>query len=496
MKLSFIIEAVDKASQNMKKITGNVRDLGQRGMGPLARATEMANRRTRGFGRGFSGRLAVMTASAARFAGRAGLMAIERSARAAGRGVMWMVGKAGGLALQGAKWAAAGAGVLGGFFTAGVIGLASQFEQFQVILENTEGSSDRARKAMSWVKDFAETTPYEIDKVMEAFVQLRAYGMDPMNGTMRSLGNMASGMGLDILQAVEMMADAQTGEFERLKTFGIRASKEGEQATFTYVKNGKEIRKTVAMNATAINKAIRDIADDNFAGMMDRQSRTLLGLWRNLKDKFANFQLDIADAGFFDVVKGKLKKLLDWVNELSKNGSLKQWAENISDWMSIAFEKASDFVEKVDWKAVARGAGSIVSTIVGLVEWIGRAQSAYQRFSRQVERRDLQATIDGWFHTEDAKRKARWRMIELDGEEAKENYYSRKNAARGPLLKQPPASRSPKSSSSSQIGGKAEVTVKVEAAAGSKARVTRISSNRPDLTVSAAYRGRAMAGIA
>src|SRR3546814_7160434 len=64
----------------------------------------------------------------------------------------------------------------------------------------------------------------------------------------------------------------------------------------------------LAMNAAAINKAIRDIADDRFSGMMDRQSRTIKGLWSNLLDMLANFQLDVADRGFFDVVKGKVQQ--------------------------------------------------------------------------------------------------------------------------------------------------------------------------------------------
>src|SRR3546814_12082287 len=114
MKLSLVIEAVDKASQRVKRITGNVRDLGTRGMGTVQRATQGANRQLGRFGQGMSGRLRTLTAAAARFAGRTGLMAIERSARSAGRGVMWLLVKAGELAASAATWTVAAGGTGGG----------------------------------------------------------------------------------------------------------------------------------------------------------------------------------------------------------------------------------------------------------------------------------------------------------------------------------------------------------------------------------------------
>ena len=43
------------------------------------------------------------------------------------------------------------------------------------------------------------------------------------------LPNTASAMGKIVEQFVEAVADASTGEFERLKEFGIKASSEGDR---------------------------------------------------------------------------------------------------------------------------------------------------------------------------------------------------------------------------------------------------------------------------
>lgn len=495
MKLSLVIEAVDKASTRIKRITGNVRDLGTRGMGVVQRATQGANRELGRFGSGIPGRLKAMTVSATRFAGRMGLKAIEKSAYGAGYAIGWLVRKGAGLALAAAKWAAAGATFAAGWSIGNIIRTASQFEQFQVILENTEGSADKARKAMDWVKAFAKTTPYEVGAVMEAFVQLRAYGIDPMDGSMRALGNMASGMNKEIMQAVEMLADAQTGEFERLKEFGIKASQKGGQVTLTYLKNGKEIRKSMAQNATAIRKALIAIADDRFAGMMDRQSRTLKGMWSNIMDMVSNFELDVANAGFFDVVKGKVQQLLNWVNKLAADGTLAKWAQKVSGWLVEMTNKATDFIQKTDWKEVGedlkiigRGAWSIALAIGKAVEWASKLSAMLN---------DLPPWIRIAMPGENIKQGigvaggvASWAWGSKSKPPASGQSSSRAQIPNSPLKNRNAAPIIwPSRGTAAPVKG--EVTVKVEAAPGTRARVTGASAS-PNLSLNASNRGRAM----
>lgn len=263
--------------------------------------------------------------------------------------------------------AAGGIGLMG----RSIIGTSSKFEQFQVVLENTEGSAQGARKAMAWVQEFAKATPYEIGDVMEAFVQLKAYGIDPMNGSLKSLGNAASGMNKPLMAAIEMLADAQTGEFERLKEFGVRAKQQGEQVTLTYMNAGKEISVTSKKSSVEIQKALMGIFDARFAGMMDRQSRTLSGLWSNLKDQLSNFELDVGRAGIFDYIKNEIQGLLTKVNTFAANGTLKRWAKQLS---AMLVDLAKKF-QQIDWLAIGQGIVGIakaLGAVVAFAGWIER----------------------------------------------------------------------------------------------------------------------------
>ena len=110
-----------------------------------------------------------------------------------------------------------------------MVDVASQFEKFETVLISSTGSAEKAKEAMKWVTDFAVKTPYELDKVTEGFVALKNYGIDPTNGTLRTLGDTAAAMNKPLMQGVEALADAVTGENERLKEFGIVSQQDREK---------------------------------------------------------------------------------------------------------------------------------------------------------------------------------------------------------------------------------------------------------------------------
>lgn len=226
--------------------------------------------------------------------------------------------------------AAAGLAALG----KGVISTSAQFEKYLTTLETIEGSPEKAKKSLDWVSEFATKTPFEVSEVMEAFVKLKAYGLDPMNGTLTSLGDTASAMGKSLDQAVEAFADAATGEFERLKEFGIKAKQKGEEVTFTWNENGKELNKTIKKTSTEIGKFLNETFGRKFDGAMVRQSKTWNGMMSNLSDAWSNFQRRVGDAGFFEVAKSKLADMLDTIGRWADDGTLDRVAKALSTGLS------------------------------------------------------------------------------------------------------------------------------------------------------------------
>lgn len=240
-------------------------------------------------------------------------------------------------AVAGKVGALAAGALAGGFALLGkqAISTSAQFEGYLTSMETIEGSAEKAKQSMDWIKQFAKETPYELDGVTEAFIKLKSYGIDPVaNNTLRTLGDMASAMNKPLNQAVEAFADASTFEFERLKEFGIKAKQEGDNVTFSWTENNKEMSKTVKKTATDVRSFLLDVAGRRFGGAMEKQSKTFNGMMSNLTDSWSDFQRRIGEKGFFEVVKGQLSGLLDQIQRLDKEGKLDRWAQGISDALS------------------------------------------------------------------------------------------------------------------------------------------------------------------
>ncbi len=76
----------------------------------------------------------------------------------------------------------------------GILSTGDQFEKMRVQLEAITGSMAEGKEALSWIKEFTKNTPFQLEEVSEAFVRLKAFGLDPMDGTMQAIIDQASSL--------------------------------------------------------------------------------------------------------------------------------------------------------------------------------------------------------------------------------------------------------------------------------------------------------------
>ncbi len=163
-------------------------------------------------------------------------------------------------------------------------------------LKTATGSVEQAAFQFQELTKFASETPFALEQSIEAFVKLKNLGLDPSEESMRSYGNTASAMGKDLSQMIEAVADATTGEFERLKEFGIKSATQGNKVAFTF----RGVTTTVRKNAEEIEGYLKSIGDVQFAGAMADQMNTLGGRVSNLGDRWEQMWIAIAESGVDD----------------------------------------------------------------------------------------------------------------------------------------------------------------------------------------------------
>lgn len=159
-----------------------------------------------------------------------------------------------------------------------ILRVARETQNFKAQLKTMTGSMENANEAFDRLNKFATTTPYTLQQSIDGFVKLKALGLDPSERAMTSYGNTAAAMGKDLQQMIEAVADASTGEFERLKEFGIKASKNRDEVTFTF----QGVETTIKNSSENIQQYLLNIGEVNFATAMADQMNTIDGQLSNL----------------------------------------------------------------------------------------------------------------------------------------------------------------------------------------------------------------------
>ena len=186
------------------------------------------------------------------------------------------------------------------------------FEKLSASLKTVTGSTEAAQEAFALIEKFAVDTPYQLNEIVEAFIRLQALGLDPSEEALTSYGNTASAFSRNMIDFVEAVADATVGEFERLKSFGIKANTLTDEVKFTFA----GVTTTVKKNAADIEKYLRSLGDVQFAGAMDEQMKTMNGVLSNIEDSFEKLYRQVGQNGLNDALKATFTRF----NELVERG--------------------------------------------------------------------------------------------------------------------------------------------------------------------------------
>ena len=209
-----------------------------------------------------------------------------------------------------------GALSVGAFVSFGqeVLKVTAEFEKFGAVLGNTLGSDALAKLKLKEIEDFAAKTPFGVKELTEAFVKLANQGFKPTGDEMRRLGDLAASTGKSFDQLAEGILDAQTGEFERLKEFGIRAKDAGDKVIFTF----KGVQTTVEKSSEAIRNYVTSLGDaEGVSGSMAVISETLTGKISNLGDSWDQMLVSVG-GNTSGVFSGAISIISEAINEITE----------------------------------------------------------------------------------------------------------------------------------------------------------------------------------
>ena len=250
---------------------------------------------------------------------------------------------------------------------------ALDLEGYRMQLETATKDTKKASEIMQYAIDMANKTPFEGGELVEGAAKFEAMGMSAKKW-LTYAGDMAAATNKNFDQSVEALIDAQAGELERLKEFGITKAmilEKGEKmfAGVQIANNNGQI-----VNQEKFNEAMLALMGDKFAGGMEKQDTTIRGMWSTVtgvtKNALANIlgmQNDgtVKAGSFLDLIRDKVGALSDKFQQAQSDGTIDAIGENVAKAAEIA-GKGLDLVGKaIKW--VYDNSNWLIPVLTGVV---------------------------------------------------------------------------------------------------------------------------------
>lgn len=198
-------------------------------------------------------------------------------------------------------------------FGRSLFSVTGELEKQRVAFTTMLGSANKANKLLKELNDLAKSTPFTIPGLRQVAKQLLAMGIeeDKLIDTTRRLGNISAGVSVDISRValafgqVAAKGKLEGGEIKQFTEAGIPLLK---KLADMYGVTTAEVRKMSEAGVISfgdVEAAIRSMTDEGgqFYNLMQEQSKTLPGIFSNIKDDFVQMQEVFLDTRAYDEIR-------------------------------------------------------------------------------------------------------------------------------------------------------------------------------------------------
>jgi tape measure domain-containing protein len=220
-----------------------------------------------------------------------------------------------------------------------VIQTGAKFETMAIQMRAVTGSAESAQIAMDWITDFTASTPYQLEQVTNAFVRMKAMGLDPMDGTMQAVADMTSYLGgsMETMNSI-VLALGKSFTVGKMSMEELRMLAERGVPVFDILakKLGVTNEKIVEMSSKGqLGRDAIQLLIEGMGELAGGASQSLMesytGLWSNLQDHITLAMKELSEGGILDAAKDGLRSLVGIMVDLRESGKLAEWGKQVGD---------------------------------------------------------------------------------------------------------------------------------------------------------------------
>jgi len=299
--------------------------------------------------------------------------------------------------LKGAFLAFGGAMIAKSFISA-----ASELENFRVqLVAVMDGNRELAEQTLGWVRKFAEVTPHMTQDVVQAFVQLKAVGIEVNKTFLTAMGDASFIFQRNIADVSSALIGLET---EVLRRLGIQLDRTGKKAV---IMSGN-MRIETTKDLKSIRDAVIELWSKRFPGAMKDAENTWSGMISLLKSTWWEFRVSVMEAGVFEMVKKGIGSIIEKIKVWSKDGSMKEWINDLAKAAIVGIGgavKALHFMYKainkiqIAWEIASNafGEGNDINFrhVKGQLDYWHERMVTYSKEMKQLQKEGVENTPGG-----------------------------------------------------------------------------------------------------
>lgn len=213
-------------------------------------------------------------------------------------------------------------------------------ESLVAALTTATGSSDKAKDAFEALDELASRMPGNTQQWTDAFVTLANRGLTASEKSLKSYAATAGALNKTVSDMVEAVADAVTGENERLKEFGVKAKDNGDTVIYTFRGVETEVRK----NAADIESYLINLGETHFGESLANQMDTVGTVFDEAVEEINRLFADLGALGFNDLMRDAAAAVHELAEELRNDPTAAAdwltWLAKIGASIKLGFQEA------------------------------------------------------------------------------------------------------------------------------------------------------------
>jgi tape measure domain-containing protein len=323
-----------------------------------------------------------------------------------------------------------------GAITSQIVEGPAKMEQYRTAFANMVGGIEAANQQIEQTTQFAIKTPFNVDELLHYQQMLSAVGVQAQDliPLLRDVGDAvaAAGGGTDemgkaVLAVSQIIARGKVSAQEINQLSNANVTGWRILADFLGVTQAEVMKMSEEGMITAdiFLDAFHEFASTNYAGMMERQARTFLGLMSNIRD--VGFVLgETFGEKAMNTITERLGGFVDWLTTPEVAATLADWGDKFERIVNLVFNLAD---------AGGQALQGFFASIRPLTDWLGELigalpadieaqEAAYNRAAAgankmppilkqtndelSANKAEIEAIQDALRHLGDAAQQVRW----------------------------------------------------------------------------------------